>query len=111
MRDFEIVWPSFHITDKDTGEMIHLPHFVKLTLWQSWAVRTILNKEKYSVNLKLVHGGRAVYMSKTTADQYDKLVNVHVNRRNDCQTGSAMLPIQNKQAAKRTLYPILDDIE
>ena len=40
MRDLEIVWSSFHITDKDKGEMIHLPHFVKLTLWQSWAVRT-----------------------------------------------------------------------
>ena len=111
MRDLEVGWSSFHITDKDTGEMIHLPHFVKLTLWQSWAVRTILDKEKYSINLKLVHGGRAVYMSKTTADQYDKLVNVQVNRRNNYQTGKAMLPILNKQTTKRALYPMLDESE
>ena len=48
-------------------------------------------------------------MSKTTADQYDKLVNVHVNRRNTYQTGNAMLPILNKQTAKRALYPMLDE--
>ena len=66
--NLEISWTYFFLTTRPTGEFIYLPTTIKLSLWQSYKLRQIINSGDYVVNLKLVHGGRAVYLRRSDSD-------------------------------------------
>ena len=66
--NLEISWTYFFLTARPTGELIYLPTTIKLSLWQSYKLRQIINSGDYVVNLKLVHGGRAVYLRRSDSD-------------------------------------------
>ena len=66
--NLEISWTYFFLTTWPTGELIYLPTTVKLSLWQSYKLRQIINSGDYVVNLKVMHGGRAVYLRRSDSD-------------------------------------------
>ena len=65
---------------------LELPRTVKLSLWQNCRLRQIIDQGDYAVNLKLVHGGRAVYLAKAKFGQFEREVGAPTNHRNDYPT-------------------------
>ena len=59
--DLVIEWPNFNLKEKATSTLIGLPRLVKLTFYQCHSLRKMV-KLNYTVNLKVVHGGRAFYV-------------------------------------------------
>ena len=84
--DLEINWQAFHLTVKRANECLELPRTVKLSLWQNCRLRKNIDQGDYTVNLKLVHGGRAVYLAKAKFGQYEREVGAPTNHRNDYPT-------------------------
>ncbi|XP_070182409.1 uncharacterized protein [Littorina saxatilis] len=84
--DLEITWTSFHIIAKLTKESLSLPKVLKLSLWQNYKMKKIIQKGDYVVNLKLVHGGRVMYMRKAKPGQFEKEVGVTAQHQNDFPT-------------------------
>ena len=103
--DLEINWQAFHLTIKRTNECLELPRTVKLSLWQNYRLKKIINQGDYTVNLKLVHGGRAVYLAKAKFGQFEREVGVPTNHRNDYPTIHGPEYIKNQTFRVRTAQP------
>jgi len=97
VNDLQINWSFFYIVDRDTEEGLHLPHLVKLSVWQTFKINQMINSGDYVVNLKLVHGGRAVYFYKTTKDKYTRDVGHFTCSRIKCSAGHEPVQVEMKK--------------
>lgn len=76
--DLFIAWPRFYLQEIKTGQTIVLPKTIKLTLYQCYRMRKIV-MDNYTVHPKIIHGGRAFYVTKGTPSHGVSMSTVGMN--------------------------------
>jgi hypothetical protein len=107
-NDLEIVWPSFYLTSIITNESLQLPHTIKLTYYQSYRLKKVIEQGDYAVNLKLVHGGRASYLKRVSKDEYARQVGNPTCHRNDYSTLGGEQNLRKQAIQPRKVNKVVD---
>ena len=69
-----IIWDNFYVLNQDNAEAIHFPKTITVGLLKGLVIKKLMKSENFLVNVKFIHGGRAIYLARDTGSETNQTV-------------------------------------